>query len=351
MNAGQAQARLELRAPLREVWSAPTFIPSGAPALVAGEGLLFARDGDGRLVALEIASGRRVWSYPWSVNAVLLHAGQLLAWAERHEAHVIELGTGKPAGCLPLPEPADALGVGPHVVLQATDQEHGAIRLLCAEAQSGLRVWTRSWPGYEAGVFAASREIVVGQPDGEMLVLDVSSGALRWSHSWPPEWGWQDGQTFRLAQPTRVFLFGDRLIANVGGHVVCLSSKDGRTQWDVKGFAHSLYGGRIFAAGSEYEVRNAANGALVLRSECAKGAPRAVAAAGFTGAWVHLVSETHTFVNTYDGILVAVERDTGKYAWHHQPKARGRVETPVIAAGGRLFYVTGGRLFCLEPRE
>jgi hypothetical protein len=83
----------------------------------------------------------------------------------------------------------------------------------------------------------------------------------------------------------------------------------------------------------------------VRKAPLAAGSPRPVASPSESGIAVGLVSETHAFLQT-SGALVAVERETGKYVWHHQP-SRGRP----VSVYGRLYYRSGERLCCLAPHR
>lgn len=349
-NAARVPARLELGAPLREVWSAESRgLAAGVVPLLAADGLLFTTDRSFRLVALDQVSGRAEWTYPWRGEACLVREGMLYVWVDGGEAHLVDAHSGRPQGCLPCPRPVGALSVGRYLLAQCTHSEHGPGLLACLDPAAGRRLWTHALPQGSVGrpaAFAASADLVlIGQSDGQMVALELGDGAIRWQRSWP-EWGFQDREWFRHAECHRIFIVDDRVVASVGTHVVCLGLEDGRTLWEVDGVAQYHYAGRLYAAlWSGYEVRSAEDGSLLVKGGLGKGWPRALTSTTLSGA-IGLVSDTHAFYGTDRG-LVAVERDTGAYVWHTQPKGSASVYGSPVAVSNRLYYRGFDRLFCL----
>lgn len=68
----------------------------------------------------------------------------------------------------------------------------------------------------------------------------------------------------------------------------------------------------------------------------------------------NLVSETHLFVGTERGRIIAFARDTGEYSWSHRPKGGGPIGRRgyFASANGRLYYADlSPRLYCLEEKK
>jgi outer membrane protein assembly factor BamB len=65
-----------------------------------------------------------------------------------------------------------------------------------------------------------------------------------------------------------------------------------------------------------------------------------------------VVSETNTYIGTLDGYIIAFERDTGRYAWHHRPRSGTGMGSYLMTVNGRLYYTDMTfRLYCLEEEE
>jgi outer membrane protein assembly factor BamB len=351
-NPARVPARLELTAPLREEWA--TGCGARQPVgLLVTEGVLFTTDGKQCLVALDTVTGRRLWAYPWQAAAWVVHQGLLYAWPKDAELHRIDVRTGRTVDCLPCSAPAAAMTLGQHLLVQSNDYEWRAGVLSCSDLGSGNRLWSRRFirdSSNHPAAFAATEGTVLVAPPGDGIVaLAVDTGAVQWQRTWP-EWGFKDGDWLRPVQVDEVWVLNSQVLAQVGRHLLCLSIEDGRTLWQAEGWGQCVYGNRIYGCNWQhgYEVRSAVDGTLLLRAPLGAKAPHSV---GTAEGRIALVSETHAFVSTRQrGLLLAVERDTGVYAWHHQPKGgQGGVYGAPVPVSGRLYYRQFDRLFCLRP--
>ena len=92
---------------------------------------------------------------------------------------------------------------------------------------------------------------------------------------------------------------------------------------------------------------------LLRRRELASGGPKTIPSLLHAENRVAAVNGGHAYLvagQMQGEALVAVDREKGRYAWHHQPPGGSQASAPRLA-DGRLFYLSGGRLFCLEPPE
>jgi outer membrane protein assembly factor BamB len=336
---------------LREVWSVAASGGDEEPLLAAG-GFVLGPDEKWRLTAWDAGSGARAWTYPVRARAQAVHDGTLVAGASRQDLHVIDVRTGRPIGCLPHPWPSAMVSAGSLlVVLKASGHANPGL-LTAMNAASGRRLWTYRPPPTPSLVFqrqrlrlAASAEaVVLSHGDGHVVALDSDSGAPRWRRSWP-----RPGRGAEDSEARRVFLREDDVIAEAGTHVVSVTLGDGRLRWEAEGEAHVLRDGLLYAVvGADYVVRRAHDGKTALKRPLSADAPAGVAPVAADAPTITLVTETHAFVSSRSGRLVALQRDTGRYAWHHAPAGWGATfET--LAAYGRLYYRNGPRLYCLAP--
>lgn len=346
---------VELSLPLREAWSLPGggfgWGPMSTPALAAN-GLAFTCAGGQRLVALDAGTGEQVWAYPWAGLPCVLREDRLYAYTS-DELHAIEVATGRPTGCIPCPRPARVALAGELVLVLTEDYEYARHVLICLELASGRWIWTRPLPKGDVrdALFAVRDDlVVVSQADGTLVGLELASGEMRWSRSWP-EWAFGGVDHPTPACPHRLFLPPEGPLVAIAGRLLGLDARTGVTRWQVEDAAHFpyLYEGRLYDAsyGRVYSVRSAKNGGVLSKGYLAKKAPAQPA----TEPRILLVSETHAFLSTERGALLAVARDSGAYAWHHEVQGEFGISAPPVVVGQRLYYHRQhDRLFCLTPR-
>ena len=117
------------------------------------------------------------------------------------------------------------------------------------------------------------------------------------------------------------------------------------------GGSASLYGDRYYVTGANgtYHLINAASGQTVLESQLSDSLPKKLKKAW---GWLPiLVSETHLFVGSHEGHVIAFDRESGQYAWSYYPKGGGGVTRYFVSKNRRFYYADFCfRLYCLEEQ-
>src|SRR5262249_9171263 len=104
-----------------------------------------------------------------------------------------------------------------------------------------------------------------------------------------------------------------------------------------------LYGDRYYVLGQvgEFFVLNPETGKVLEESRLGDELPAKARKEIGTICDPMLVSETHLWVGSESGNVVAFERETLKYAWHGRPKKAASTHfngSAFISANGRLYY-------------
>jgi outer membrane protein assembly factor BamB len=337
---------------IRELWSAE----ASGQALHPVDGTIVASGERWQgVAAFDAETGRRAWRYPCAAHPLGIHGPHVLVRASRHEIHLLDAGSGRPEGCIPHPYFHHAIAEG-GVVFTHRHPAWGEEALVSAvDLASGRRLWMHvgaleRGPGEPRPAFAASGGTVVAGENGALLALDAATGLVRWRRYWP-EWEEPDGDGRRPPKTGPVLIRGGRVVAAVGSHAVCLAGEDGRSLWEAEGLVHTADDALVYASGHDrYRVRALADGAERGKS-AAGGAPKPLQALLMAESRVGRVDERHAYLlaGWSEGqALIAVDRETGKYLWHHQPAGGHHASAPVLAHG-RLFYINGNRLYALAP--
>ena len=334
--------------PVREAWSAGV----AADVFPAGP-LVVSADAEHQVAAFEAETGRRVWRYPFSSSPFALGEGHVLVRAGRGEVHLLELETGRPAGCIPH-GPFDSARVSGGVLFahrrpHYTDEP----RVTAVALATGRRLWMRvgrlaQTPSSEPDALAVDSGAVVVGENGEVIALDAATGAERWRRAWPDV---RETDDLRPPHLGPIFVDGGRVVVAVERRVACLDLADGRVLWEEDGVVDVVDDGRVYGSLQDrYHVRQVGDGALS-RKEAASGAPEALRPLLTRETRVGLVADRHAYLLagwSAGEALVAVDRERGKYAWHFQPGGGGN-SARVVAGGGRIFYANFGRLYALTP--
>jgi outer membrane protein assembly factor BamB len=329
-----------LRPPFRRLWtfhgrSLLEFPP------VAGYGLLYEESFDGRIHAIDPATGKERWSYysrrcGWSSPAL----GTRLVFATF---------IGDPR-CSPITDGGEVAALS---------------------ARTGHVRWSRAIGPSESSPLLAGGTLYFGDTNGRVYALDAATGAERWSY---------DTGAPVKASPA---LVGGRLyVGNYGGVMCALEAHTGRLVWENDGHGNFYAGasvaegrvytgsvdGRIyaFAAGSGSELWSFKTGGYVYASPAVwRGIVLAgsyddtfYAINGATGTlrWsFHADGAITGAASVIDGVVYFSTEARTTYALD---AATGRrIEkwddgeySPAVAADGRLFLVGLGRIYALEPR-
>lgn len=328
-----------LRPPFRRVW---TFYGRALLEFppVAGYGSVFEESFDGRLHAIDPATGRARWRYfshrcGWSSPAL----GDGLVFATF-------IGDGR---CSKLPDGA----------LVALSPETGKIR------------WRHAIGPSESSPLVAGGTVYIGDQNGYVYALAARTGALRWS--------------FDTGAPIKASatLVGRRIfIGNYAGALYALDARNGTVLW-VSSWHGSFYSTAAVSDGRVYV--GSLDGQLYAFSARTGEELWATGLGGYVYAapavWRGLV-----LVGSYDHDFYALDGATGSIRWRfdaggpvsgaasvvdgvvylssfaHRTYAlaaeSGRLleqwrdgdYSPAVAAYGRLYLVGLGRLYALAPR-
>src|SRR5581483_3999282 len=342
---GAGDARLRsvgstgLRPPFRRVWTFHGLALLEFPPVV-GYGSLFEEAFDGRLYALDPATGRIRWRY----------FSRRCGWSS--------------------PTLGDGLVFGAFI---AHPSCHSPLRnglLLAFSPATGRIRWRRGIGPSESSPLVADGTLYAADQRGYVYALDDRTGELRWRF---------DSGAPVKASPT---LAGGRIfIGNYAGEVFALDARSGRMLWSSSGHGNfyssaAVSGGRVFVGSLDGRVYalSARTGA-VLWSFGTNGYVYASAA-----VWRGLV-----LIGSYDGTFYALHAGSGALAWrfaaggaisgaasvvdgvvYFSTTARrtyalaassGRVleewpdryYSPAVAGYGRLYLVGLGRIYALVP--
>lgn len=273
--------------------------------LAVDAGILYVTSGFGALTALDVETGRELWSQDLSATAsgrptvfgdlVYLVAGDNTGWAiQKDTGRVAWTVTGDQSGANVLGAPA------PVVVDGLTVFSFGSGELQAVFSRGGLRRWDSSVSGQRTGRALASIEDVTGRPvvadgiiyagnqAGRTVAIDAVTGRRVWTAT--------EG-AFGTVLPVAdsVFQVTDR------NELVRLDGSDGSRVWGTRLpnyvkdkprrlttiFAHHgpvLAGGRLIIASSDGVLRSfdPVSGGLVGATEIVDGATTAPVVAGQT---------------------------------------------------------------------
>lgn len=349
-----------LAAPLRPIWSVQYDHVLWTLPLIQDGILVRSEPPKNTLMAEDEETREPLWTYR-NGSAVAIDSGVIAVYAERGQLDLVDLRTGSLTGVIRCPGPLEGAFVGDSFVGLASDGE--GLSIYRASLASRSVTWQHDRPfGSESvcGIFCISGStVVLGVSGGVVRALSILDGQEVWRHA-VTDLVWHD-PTFgdRHGEPEGIFTFCDDLvIVRVQhGHVVALSARDGSRVWAWShGRARTddgyLYNGRYYVNSGlgTYHVLDPRTGKVLLTANLRATLPSKLQ--GLSPHGPMLVSETHTFIGTIEGYIVAFERDTGRYVWHHRPKGGTGMGSYLMSANGRLYYTDMSfRLYCLEERE
>jgi outer membrane protein assembly factor BamB len=212
-----------------------------------------------------------------------------------------------------------------------------------------------------SSIFCATDDrIIVGQ-DELVLALSSETGRLLWEHSVADLPLRMPGEEDRPGTTGGICrIHSNIVIVTVPkDFLLGLSVENGERLWTwtsdlhraVAAGAGYLYGGRYYQTGANgsYHIIDANTGVTVFETVLTQGLPKKQHTAW--GWSPILISETHVFVGSRDGQILAFVRDSGEYVWSIVPK-RGSSVTDFASVNERLYCTDlGGRLHCLAPKR
>lgn len=215
----------------KAVWTARVSSEVLAPPVVSGE-RVYVRSGDGRIHALEAATGKRLWMYQRTTPALTVRSaagmlvdrnglfagfggGKLVALDTANGLAAWEATVAQPRGASELERIADVTSTpvtDGQLVCAAAFQG----RVACFDVNTGNPVWGRELSSF-SGVALDARNLYVTEARGAVHALDKASGASVWK---------QDKLAFRqLSAP--LVQRGYVVVGDLQGYVHVLSREDG----------------------------------------------------------------------------------------------------------------------------
>ena len=329
-----------MRPPFRRLWTFYGHALLEFPP-VAGYGLLYEESFDGRLHAIDPATGEEKWSY----------YSRRCGWSSPALADGLVFATFiGDARCSPLP---------------------GGGEIAALSAQTGRIRWRRTIDQSESSPLVADGTVYFGSTNGRVYGLDAATGKERWSYD-----------TGAPVKASPALAHGRLFVGNYAESFYALDSRTGKLLWQNGGHGNfyagaSVAGGRVYAgsiSGSVYAF-STRSGEELWRFE--------------TGSYVYAspaVWRGIVLVGSYDHTFYAINGATGTMRWDfpadgaitgpasvvdgvvyfstlaHKTYALNAATghriaewddgeySPAVAADGRLYLVGRGRIYALAPR-
>lgn len=345
-----------LTPPLREVfYQHQGFVPH---LPLVGCGRIFLAHRASKTVALDEKSTKPVWSGKKGGTPVALVGCHVVDYAE--EVQLLDAAAGFTKGRIPV-EGGNTAELGEHIVAH----RYGTYDTLsCARLDADEALWVvRLGKGPETsterilGVFGASGDLViVGRENGTAAGVRLANGRERWR----TELTIRDPSTGEITGEIQgaIVVRDDRALLEVWPWGACaLSLESGAVLWRWVGHVPVqayLYDDRYYILGQagQFFVLDPDTGKVLQRSRLGEQLPPKARKEVGTICDPMLVSESHLWVGSETGHVVAFERDGLGYAWHGRPKKAASTHfqgSAFISVNGRLYY--GDQTFgihCLE---
>ena len=198
----------------------------------AANGIVVVRSGDGRIVGLDVADGKRKWAYQRSVPALSLRStagvvvaqGAIFAGFAGGKLVALNLANGnvgweasvaQPRGSTELERVTDVTSLPVIDARQICAVAYQG-RVACFDIQNGNPIWARDISS-SAGLAIDSRNVYISDQRGAVVALDKTSGASVWK---------QDKLSARrLSAP--LVRSGHIVVSDVQGYVHLLTADSG----------------------------------------------------------------------------------------------------------------------------
>lgn len=298
-------------------------------APVVSGGAVYARNGAGRIVSLDAASGRPRWSRRLAgsdgvslSSGVALAAGMVYACGDDSAVVALDAATGRPRWRAAL---AGDVRLATPVVAGGTVHVGGADGTLHAlDAASGRRRWRfRAAGGTDFfPVVTSGATVYVPTRTGHVHALDRATGEPRWS--------FRAGARITAGPVVRG---GAVYVGGGDGTLHRLDAATGRTSWTfAPGGGDGVHGGLVVARGTVY--LHHVNGTLYAL-DAASGGRRWSFPAGEGVMSRPAVARGVVYVGNVEGRVHALDAATGRTRWTF--RTSGEVRTTPVWAGGMVY--------------
>ena len=312
--------KFEQQVKIKKQWSTKvgggnkTFWTSLRPA--ANDEAVFAADHDGKVSAIDIASGKRLWSTELDVSisgGVGYASGQIMVGSIEGEVYVLSAADGSVIWTATVSSEilASPQGNGEVVAVQTIDNQ-----LFVFDAQTGVAIWQHEDEAPLLTVRGTStalvtdRMILVGFDSGKLIAFNPENGSLIWESRLALPKGRTDLE--RMVDVDGEALLVDDVIYAVTyqGRLGAISRGTGRSLWFQDSSSHSspaYSGGQVFVSEADSTVRafNSGSGQVIwtndqlfLRRVTGPATLAGYMAVADTEGYLHLL-------NTEDGSFVA----------------------------------------------
>lgn len=357
-------AQCEIVPPLKARWSIQQN-SSVATLPLALDNIIFVREKNNTLTAQERDSHKTVWRYNAKGVAKIIHEQVIYFATDEGPMDLIDAGSGATLQRYPCSFMGPITFVGALLVGRPAD---GSTALVAYDANSGTEFWRHDLP--QDAVFATMKSCTNGtlvffgeaalddREGGRMVALEACSGQLVWEHKVSDLPLRMPGEPDRAAAPFGTpVVNGESIIVTVSkDHVLGLSVNTGERRWTwtstlrnaVAAGAGRLYAGRYYQTGAagSYHIIDPTAGTTIFEALLNDRLPKKLAS---VWGWSPLlISETHVFVGSNDGHILAFARDSAKYAWSCFPKP-GFPGSSFECGHRKLYYTDrGGQLHCFQ---
>jgi outer membrane protein assembly factor BamB len=307
---------------------------------VITDGVVYAADYKGLLVAVDADSGRKRWEIktdlPFS-GGPGVHGGSVYLGTQDGEVHAFDAESGAALWTAPVSSEVLAAPVAGDgmVVVRSIDG-----RIFGLDENTGRRTWIydhavplltlrgNSRPLIRAGV------VYIGYDGGEVVALKLSDGTLIWEQSVVSTEGRSELERLADIDGQLVYVASDLLVSSYKNRLASLAADSGRLLWfkDIAS-ATGVSIDRVNLAISDRDdnvwLLDRRNGSTMWKLDSLTN--RALTRPEFMGNFV--------VVGDYDGYLHWIDASNGQFAARDKAGGDGFVSAPLVA-GNRLYVLT-----------
>lgn len=313
---------------------------------------IYAANADGRVLALETASGRVLWKskLDLQVTSSVGAAGGLVAVGTRDgKVHLLDSNSGEPRwSAQASSEVLAAPAVSSDVVvvqaidsrLQAFDTASGSLRWRYSASSAPLTLRGNAAPVITDGMVYSAFD------NGKLAALDARTGLQMWEQRFAIFDGRNEIERVIDAQATPVVASDVVVAAAVNQHIVGFERGSGQPTWDYKA---SIGKNMAQAAGSVFAV-DADDKVVSLRESTGREVWSNTDLTGRTLSAPAVIGD-YVAVADKEGYIHLLSADTGSYSGRSKIGDAGR-PARLLAVDGTLYALTAsGKLYAFVLRS